>query len=196
MARKAGSHAEITGPAIREAALRLFARSGFAAVSMREIAAEVGVRAGALYLYTPDKQSLLFDLMHQHMQSLLAAWNEARVEDGTPFDRLEAFVRFHIRYHFDRNDHVFLAYMELRSLTGDNHEAIRNLRREYEAELETILSDGQASGAFDLPDVRVTTLALIAKLNGVLTWFRDGGRLARDDIERVYWIMTQRMVSA
>ena len=50
MARKTGSHADITGPAIREAALRLFARSGYAAVSMREIAGEVGVRAGALYL--------------------------------------------------------------------------------------------------------------------------------------------------
>jgi AcrR family transcriptional regulator len=195
MARKAGSHAEITGPAIRDAALRLFARSGFAAVSMREIAAEVGVRAGALYLYTPDKQSLLFDLMHDHMQSLLAAWREARVNSGPPFQRLETFVRFHIRYHFDRNDHVFLAYMEFRSLTGGNHDAIRDLRRAYEAELEAILADGQASGDFDLPDVRVTALALIAKLNGVLTWYRDGGRLARDDIERVYWTMIQRMVT-
>ena len=76
MARKAGSHAEITGPAIRQAALRLFARSGFAAVSMREIASEVGVRAGALYLYTPDKQTLLFDLMREHLETLLSSWHK------------------------------------------------------------------------------------------------------------------------
>ena len=66
MARTQGSHSDITGPRIREAALRLFAQHGFAAVSMRQIASEVGVQAGALYNYIPDKQSLLFDLMQAH----------------------------------------------------------------------------------------------------------------------------------
>ena len=76
MARKTGSHAEITGPRIREAALRLFAQHGYAAVSMRQIAGEVGVQAGALYTYTPDKQALLFDLLKAHMEHLLHAWEQ------------------------------------------------------------------------------------------------------------------------
>ena len=42
MARTTGSHSDITGPRVRAAALRLFARGGYAAVSMRAIAAEVG----------------------------------------------------------------------------------------------------------------------------------------------------------
>ena len=73
MARKTGSHSQITGPRVREAALRLIARHGFAAVSMRQIAADVGVQAGALYNYIPDKQALLFELMKRHMDDLLAA---------------------------------------------------------------------------------------------------------------------------
>ena len=43
---------------------------------MRQIAGEVGVQAGALYNYTTDKQSLLFDLMKGHMDELLVAWSE------------------------------------------------------------------------------------------------------------------------
>ena len=43
MARKTGSHSDITGPKVRAAAERLFARHGYAAVSMRQIAAEVGL---------------------------------------------------------------------------------------------------------------------------------------------------------
>ena len=195
MARKAGSHAEITGPAIRSAALQLFARSGYAAVSMREIASEVGVRAGALYLYTPDKQTLRFDLLREHMEHLLAAWLDAKA-DGTPIERLENFVRFHIDYHFDRNDQVFLSYMELRNLTDENFREIETLRRTYEAELEAILADGHDANDFRLPDVRVTTMALIAMLNGVITWYRDGGRLTRDRIQRIYWNMARRMVKA
>ncbi|HDR28004.1 TetR/AcrR family transcriptional regulator, partial [Rhodovulum sp.] len=59
MARTSGSHSQITGPRLREAAQRLFARHGYASVTMRQIAAEVGVQVGALYNYIPDKQGLL-----------------------------------------------------------------------------------------------------------------------------------------
>ena len=195
MARKTGSHGDITGPAIRASAVRLFARSGYAAVSMREIASDVGVRAGALYLYTPDKQTLLFDLMRDHMEHLLASWEAARSGE-TPLDRFEAFVRFHIDYHIDRSDQVFLSYMELRNLSPENFKKIEVLRRRYEAEVEAILGDGHAAGDFRLPDVRVSTMALIAMLNGVSTWYREDGRLSRDRIQRIYWNMAKRMVRA
>lgn len=195
MARKTGSHAEITGPAVRAAALRLFARSGYAAVSMREIAAEVGVRAGALYLYTPDKQTLLFDLMADHLDALLGAWRAT--EPGmTPPARLRAFVEFHLGYHFDRRDAVYLAYMELRNLTPENFAAVEAKRRAYEAELERILVAGAESGDFTIEDPRITTMALIAMLTGPHVWYREDGRLTRETIQTMYWHMTNRMVTA
>lgn len=193
MARKIGSHAEITGPAIREAALKLFARSGYAAVSMREIAGEVGIRAGAIYLYTPDKQTLLFDLMDAHLDSLIETWRDI-APDSAPTQRLEAFVRFHLAYHFDRRDAVFLAYMELRNLTSENFARIEAKRRTYEGELERILRDGEAAGEFKIDDARIITMALIAMLTGPHVWFRDDGRLTRDAIQSMYWDLSRRMV--
>lgn len=162
---------------------------------MREIASEVGVRAGALYLYTPDKQTLLFDLMRDHLEALLDAWRSLKA-NGTAAERLETFVRFHVGYHIDRRDEVFLAYMELRNLSVENFAKIESLRRAYEAELETILADGQKDGNFEIEDVRVTTMALIAMLTGVNTWFREGGRLDRSRIQALYWTLASRMVAA
>jgi len=193
MARKTGSHSEITGPRVREAAQKLFARNGYAAVSMRQIAAEVGVQAGALYLYTPDKQTLLFDLMKGHMEELLEAWAEAE-KGKTPIERLEAFVRFHIRFNLDRYDAVFIAYMELRNLTNENFTEIEALRKRYENTLESILRDGQEAGDFELPDTKLAALAVIAMLTGVNTWFKEGGRLNRDMVEGIYWDMVRKAV--
>ena len=195
MARKTGSHSEITGPRIREAALRLFATEGYAAVSMRRIAADVGVQAGALYLYTPDKQTLLFELMQTHMGDLLAAW--AKVETGSePRERLEAFVRFHIRFNLERPDAVFISYMELRNLTAENHARITELRKRYETVPEEILRKGQEQEVFDVADAQLAAMALIAMLTGVNTWYREGGRLSREAIEEIYWDMARRSVSA
>jgi len=195
MARKAGSHATITGPAIQKAALALFARSGYAAVSMREIAAEVGVGAGALYLYTPDKQTLLFDLMKTHLDSLLGAWQETASGDD-PTEKLWRFVEFHFDYHFGLRDEVFVSHMELRNLNEENFKVIQSLRRQYESELQSILTSGLAAGAFQIRDVRVTTMALMAMLTGYLTWFRDDGRLDKEEIKRVYWELAKSMVAA
>lgn len=195
MARKQGSHSEITGPKVRDAALKLIARHGYAAVSMRQIAAEVGVQAGALYNYTPDKQSLLQDLMRSHMEELLAA---ARRElgGGSPLDRLRSFVAFHIRFHLPRVDQVFVAYMELRSLEPGAFAEIEKLRRSYENILQDILTQGEREGIFAIPDARVTTMALIGLMTGMTNWYREGGRLPMAEIEEIYWGLVRKAVAS
>lgn len=195
MARKTGSHSDITGPRVRRAAQKLFARHGYAAVSMRQIAAEVGVQAGALYLYTPDKQTLLFDLMREHLEDLLSALAQEPVAD-TPPEQLERFCKFHLRYHLDRPDAVFIAYMELRNLDPDNYSVIETLRGAYESHLEKILETGHAAQEFRVPDNRLATMAIIAMLTGVNTWYQEGGRLSRERVERIYWNMVRRSVGA
>ena len=194
MARTAGSHSGITGPKVRDAALRLFAEHGYAAVSMRQIASEVGVQAGALYNYTPDKQSLLFDLMQAHMTELLAVMPQDAAQ--TPVQQLEAFVRFHIAFHHERPDAVFIAYMELRNLSEQNFAVIEELRRAYEERLRAILQAGQDAGVWDVADAQIASFAVIAMLTGVNTWFRSGGRLSLDDVQDQYWQMVRNAVGA
>ncbi len=193
MARTQGSHAETTGPRIRAAAERLFAAHGFAAVSMRQIAGEVGVQVGALYNYTADKQALLFDLMECHMRALSDALPDT-VVSGPPTQRLEHFARFHIGFHLARPDAVFIAYMELRNLTPANFEKVEALRRRYEAVLNDILESGMRDGTFDLRDSRVTTRAVIAMLTGVTTWYRDAGALSPREVEDIYCDMVRGAV--
>ena len=96
----------------------------------------------------------------------------------------------------ERLDAVFIAYMELRNLTPENFAAVEALRRRYEDVLETILRDGVAEGVFDVPDPKIATLAVIAMLNGVNTWYRSGGRLSLDEVETIYLDMARRAVLA
>ena len=195
MARKQGSHSDITGPRVQDTALRLIARHGFAAVSMRQIASEVGVQACALYNYTPDNQSLLFDLMHTHMADLLTALQNADL-CGDALQQLEAFTRFHIRFHLPRPDQVFVSYMELRNLSQDNFAAIEDMRRQYEDALEAILRNGVKQGAFSVEDTRVATMAIIAMLTGLSHWYREDGRLDIAAIEAIYWNLVRKSVTA
>jgi AcrR family transcriptional regulator len=194
MARTTGSDGERTEIAIRGAAVNLIARHGYEAVSMRQLAAEVGVQAAALYRYFPTKEDLLFALMETHMRELAASWEATRPPFPDPAARLAAFVDHHIRFHIARRHATHVSNMELRSLSKSNLTAILKLRSAYEKELRQILREGADTGLFAIDDTGLTAMAIIQMITGVIVWFRPGERLSVEDVAKTYLAMTMRLV--
>lgn len=92
--------------AIREAAARRFARDGYAAVAVDDVAADTGATRGAVYHHFGSKEGLfrvVLDAAHQHVGDAVAAAADA-VPD--PWDGFvvgcEAFVRAALDERFRR----------------------------------------------------------------------------------------------
>ncbi|MBZ9863017.1 MULTISPECIES: TetR/AcrR family transcriptional regulator [unclassified Mesorhizobium] len=196
MARTAGSDGEKTEAAVREAAVSLIARLGYEAMSMRQLAAEVGVQAAALYRYFPTKEDLLFTLMREHMEGLLETWEATRPASVDPVGRLTAYVENHIAFHIGRRHATHVSNMELRSLSHERLTQILKMRTAYEKELRTILRDGAEAGVFQVDDTGLTAMALIQMMTGVIVWFRPGERLSIAEVTASYLSMTMRLVGA
>ena len=158
---------------------------------MRQIAATVGVQAGAIYNYTSDKQALLFNLLDGHMADLLSRWSVELVPVN-PIAALDHFVAFHLDFHIKRPELVFISYMELRNLTEPNFKKIVEKRRIYEKIIHNLILNGVRSGEFWVPDPKITSLALIALLTGPVDWFREDGRLTSDELTRQYCTLTRQ----
>lgn len=182
MARTRGSVGAETEKAIRKAAIELIAKHGFEAMTLRDLAEHVGLQPGSIYRYIATKDQLLVDIMAEHMEALLAAWRKWDDAQADPRARLESFVEFHIRYHFERQKEVLIANLELRSLTPDARRAAVALRKAYENELCTILDAGMTAHLFPRIDSGVATYAIISMLTGVCFWYSPKGRLPVDDI--------------
>ncbi|WLA79111.1 TetR/AcrR family transcriptional regulator [Bradyrhizobium elkanii] len=182
MARTIGSHGPTTLEAIRKAGVRLIFEHGYEAMSLRQLAAEVGIQAGSLYNHISTKQDLLFDLVQDHINDLLRELDLALEGKADPVEKLRAFVAFHVTYHMTRKREVFIANSELRSLDAKNYDAVVALRGAYEQRLAQILTDGASDGVFEVVDIQIATFAILALLTGLCTWYRPGGRLTRDAI--------------
>src|SRR3954463_10348686 len=182
MSRTVGSYGPKTMEAIRKAGLRLIFEHGYEAMSLRQLAAEVGIQAGSLYNHISTKQELLFDLIQDHINELLHQLDRALDGKQAPEERLRAFVAFHVTYHMTRKREVFIANSELRSLEPKNYEAIVALRGAYEQRLAAILAEGASEGVFEVADIQVATFAIIALLTGLTAWYRPGGRLTKEAI--------------
>jgi AcrR family transcriptional regulator len=179
LARTAGSSGEKTLAAIHEAGLDLIHEHGFEAMSLRQLAARVGLRPSSLYNHIATKQDLLFDLIHNHMVTLLASVDEALVATDDPLDALKTFIAFHLTYHIERKREVFIGSSELRSLTPKNRREIVALRRAYEDRLCDILRRGERKKLFKIADTRVSAYAILAMLTGICTWYDAKGRIGR-----------------
>lgn len=186
MARTTGSDGAKTEEAIRKAAIELIAARGFAAVTLRDLGQRVGIQAGSLYRYYPSKNDLLLKIMVTHLEDLLKRWEESAPDTKDPLERLKAFVDFHVRYHLRKPKEVFIANMELRSLLPAHRRIVAGYRHSYEAILSEILQSGVDAKVFSKLDVRVATYAILAMLTGLTAWYREGGRLSKDDLVARY----------
>ena len=183
MARITGSNGARTAAAIRHAALDLIYRQGFAAMNLRDLAAEVGIQPSSLYNHITSKQSLLADIMQDHMETLLAATDAAMAAAGpAPMDRLRGFIGHHVLYHMEKPREVYIANFELRALDATNYARIVAMRADYEARFMALLEEGAGSGELDIADIPVTAFALLAMLTGICTWYRPGGRLNKAEL--------------
>ncbi|WP_114973426.1 TetR/AcrR family transcriptional regulator [Rhodoferax ferrireducens] len=70
----------------------LFATVGFDGVSMRDIAAAVGVTPAALYHHFSDKAQLCLDAVGYAFEEKMGPLKSVLDNGGKPWDRLEAFV--------------------------------------------------------------------------------------------------------
>jgi AcrR family transcriptional regulator len=182
MARKTGSSGPKTLEAIHRIGLKLIYEHGFEAVSLRQLAGEVGIQQGSLYNHFHSKQDLLADLVRGHMTHLLTELDAALAGISAPLERLRAFAAFHVHYHMVRKREVSVVNFELRSLEPRHYREVLALRQRYEGKLAEIIDAGIAAGNLRATDVKIATYATLALLTGVCTWYRPNGRLPESEI--------------
>ncbi len=85
---------------ILDAAAEVFARHGYHAASIREIARTARLSLAGLYHYVGGKQELLFLVLARGLDTLLDMLARTLAEARTPEARLLALVRTHLEFGF------------------------------------------------------------------------------------------------
>jgi len=177
-------------------AVEAFAERGFHATTTRDIAGRAGMSPAALYIHYKTKEELLFQISkvgHERSVNVLA---EAAGGGGSDADRLARAVRFFVRWNAEHHTTARVVQYELAALGTKHYEEIVALRRRSEEILRGILESGAASGAFEVPDIRGTTLAVMSLCIDVARWYSPAGRRTPDQIGGLYADLVLRMVAS
>ena len=179
---------------ILNAAIALFKARGYHGASVRELAQAVDIEAASLYYHYPSKQEILLAVFERIVNALLDGLDGAMAAGVTPEEKLRSVVRFHVLAHIARQDEAFVSHSELRSLSTPNRRRIIAKRDRYERTIRKLLTAGVRAGHFEIPDVKLTSTAILMMCSGVSDWFVGGGRLTGDMVADYYADMVVRLV--
>ena len=134
---------------ILDAAIRVFARQGFHATRVADIADEAGVAYGLVYHYFESKEKVLNELFSERWSLLLAAIDEADSSaDLTPRAKLEAVASFIVdSYRHDPELMKVIIVEVTRAANSFGRTHLPEIRRAYES-IARIVAEGQEAGVF------------------------------------------------
>ena len=133
---------------ILDAAETIFAKHGFFAAKVSDVAKEAGVADGTIYLYFKSKDELLISLFERRMEQLNAAL-KAAIAGKPPREQLRAFIRAYVQLVHDEPAATEVLTIELRQSSKfmkeyDNPEFV-----DFLLTLGGILAAMQDSGEMD-----------------------------------------------
>lgn len=178
------------------AAARLFARKGFHATRMQDIADELGMQKGSLYYYFNSKDELLNDLVTGSVQEAQSALQAILDSGETPTRKLGLAVETHLGILQKNADlHLINAQEILVSLDAETAVTIDALLKAYENSWAAIIAEGMQTGEFraDL-DQKIIVKALLGLCNSTLTWFEPNGRLSSQQIAQIFTALVTKGV--
>jgi AcrR family transcriptional regulator len=133
---------------ILDAAVRVFARQGFHATRVSDIADEAGVAYGLVYHYFRSKDEVLSELFVERWSLLLAAIEETDRAGGAHRERLAAVASFIVdSYRHDPELMKVIIVEVTRAANSFGQTHLAQIRRAYES-IAKIVADGQEAGAF------------------------------------------------
>jgi AcrR family transcriptional regulator len=156
---------------LRSVARQEFARRGYEATTMRDIAAAAGMGTGSVYRSVPSKEALLASIMNSYHANLGTAYNKVISSDSTATDKLDALTWLNINVldRFTQEFRIQLAW--LRDIPPETTSLGTSAEQRF-GQLQKLLRAGLRSGEMTLSHTGVTrpSLALLSQCVRDLIW--------------------------
>ncbi len=162
---------------ILDAAVKVFAKKGYFAARVSEIAKKADVADGTIYLYFKGKEDILVSLFDEIMSEYVAEARRAIEEvEGAP-ERLRVLAEHHLAGLGGDRDLAVVFQVELRQSTQFIERFTAGWLKEYLDLVGAVIEEGQKDGSLrsDLPR-KLVTKAFFGMLDEMVTSWMVGGR--------------------
>jgi AcrR family transcriptional regulator len=168
---KDGTQEKTTRDLILDATDRLFARYGYRKMTIEDLAREVGIGKGSIYLHFSSKEEIALTHIDRLLERCLANLRVIAAKPLKPEERLRRMLLERVLYRFDGVQHYKQSLDEMFAYVRG--QLLERRKRYFEEEarvLATVIRDGQASSHFLKGDAFDIARTLVSATNSLLPY--------------------------
>lgn len=165
---------------IIDAAVDIFHAKGYAATSVDDVAAAVGILKGSLYYYMDSKEDLLRRIVEDVHEDVEEIIQEAVARtDLPPLERLAEYIRAQVDYNVRNIQRVRVYYHDFEQLSPAQLATVRRSRRTNEQAIVNMVKEAKDAGEIPASmNERLATKTAFATIIWMYTWYKPGGSVS------------------
>ncbi|MFN3756602.1 MAG: TetR/AcrR family transcriptional regulator [Flavobacterium sp.] len=151
-------------------AARLFKEKGYSAVTMRDLAKELNIKAASLYNHIASKQEILVLIVISLAEEFTEVMNEILESNVSNVDKIDRVIHLHVEISHRNPDALACLNNDWMHLTEDQLAYFLTMREDYEKNFIKIVEEGVAKGEFKALQPKVTAFTILSTLRTMYLW--------------------------
>lgn len=158
-------------------ASHLFKEKGYNAVTMRDIAEAMGMKAASLYNHISSKQEILATLILEVANEFTRGMNAVISDVSSPLKKIQTIIEMHIDITVNYSEGLAALNNDWMHLENDHLKAFVKMRTDYEENFRTIIKQGIDSGEIQARHPEVILFSILSTLRTLYVWYQKRGKL-------------------
>ncbi len=151
-------------------AARLFKEKGYSAVTMRDIAQAMDIKAASLYNHIQSKQEILVLIIIEIAEEFTSVMNEIVSSNLSTLKKIEKVIELHIKITLRNSDALACLNNDWMHLTDVQLSYFIKMREEYEQNFRKIIQEGIQNGQLKKSNQDVMVYAILSSLRTMYLW--------------------------
>lgn len=156
---------------ITNVSARLFKEKGYSAVTMRDIAQAMDIKAASLYNHIKSKQEILVLVIIDIAEEFTRVMNQIVASDVPTIKKIEKVIELHIDITLRNPDALACLNNDWMHLTDSELLHFIKMREDYEQNFRQIIDNGVRNGEITNLNTDVIIFSILSTLRTLYIWY-------------------------
>lgn len=164
-------------------AANLFKEKGYSAVTMRDLAKAMGIKAASLYNHIDSKQDILKDIIISLAEEFTTGMEIIKKSEVSAIKKLEQIVALHVQIT-TQNTYGMASLNNDWMHLEDQLDYYLELRKNYEQDFIKIIQDGIRSNEIIPSNPEIIMFSILSTLRSLYLWIPKKEDLNKDELSK------------
>lgn len=162
---------------IMDVSSRLFKERGYNAVSMRDIAQGMDIKAASLYNHITGKQEILSTIIMKIANEFVDGMNKVIAERSSSITKIQKLLELHIEITINHSNGIAALNNDWMHLNDNDRREFIQMREDYEENFRKIIKQGIKDKEIKPRHPEVILFSILSTLRDLYLWYQKRGKL-------------------